>query len=154
MSEIFYYGQLAGCVLIARIPDLIGRRIPFFVSVCMQLIIIIMGFLSTSYTFTTVLGFFMGFLRMSLYNSAYINICEYVHGMWKSYVCMLLLTFDLLTVILMGIYYHYISRSWLYFALIGLIMNAVAVIGVYFVPESPEYLYSYYKFEKCREVLN
>jgi hypothetical protein len=29
----------------------------------------------------------------------------------------------------------------------------VALIGLYLLPESPEYLYSFYRFHECREVM-
>lgn len=113
----------------------------------------IASILSTSFTFTAVISFIMGYLRISLYNGGYINVCEYTHGNWKNHVCTILLVFDMLTSILMGVYYHYISNYWLYFALIGVLFNLLAIIGIFKIPESPEYLYSYYKFDECREVI-
>jgi hypothetical protein len=96
----------------------------------------------------------MGYLRIGLYNGGYINVCEYVHTPWKNHVCTILLVFDMFTSILMGVYFHYISNYWLYFSLIGISFNALAILGIFLIPESPEYLYFYYKFEECKEVLS
>lgn len=95
----------------------------------------------------------MGYLRIGLYNGGYINVCEYVHLPWKNHVCTILLVFDMLTSILAGVYFHYISRNYIYFSLIGVVFNAIAIIGIFMIPESPEYLYSYYKFKECKEVI-
>ena len=150
---MFYVGEIFGCISIARVPDVYGRRWPYIFAICAQLPCMIASILSNSFTFTTVLSFIMGYLRISLYNGGYINVCEYTHGNWKNHVCTILLVFDMLTSILMGVYYHYVSKYWLYFALIGVTFNSLAIIGIFFLPESPEYLYSYYKFDESRDVI-
>lgn len=96
----------------------------------------------------------MGFLHIAIYNGGYVNVCEYVHKPWKNHVCTILLVFDMLTTILIGVYFHYVSRYWLWFIMIGLISNIIAVVGIFFIPESPEYLYSYYRFNDCRQVVH
>ena len=80
-------------------------------------------------------------------------MAEYVHNPWKNHVCTVLLVFDMLTTIMIGVYYHSISRVWWYFPLTGLVFNFIAIIGIFFIPESPEYLYSYYKFPECKAVM-
>jgi hypothetical protein len=35
----------------------------------------------------------------------------------------------------------------------GCLCNAVSFVALFFVPESPEYLYSFYRFRECREVI-
>jgi hypothetical protein len=102
---------------------------------------------------TTALSFLMGFLHIGLYNGGYINVCEYVHLPWKNNVCTVLLVFDMLTTIMIGVYFHSISRNWVYFPLVGLAFNFIAIFGIYMIPESPEYLYSYYKFPECKKVI-
>jgi multisubunit Na+/H+ antiporter MnhG subunit len=128
---MFYVGEILGCVSIARLPDVYGRRWPYVYSICAQLPCMIAAILSTSFTFTVILSFIMGYLRISLYNGGYINVCEYTHGNWKNHVCTILLVFDMLTSIFMGVYYHYISDYWLYFALIGVLFNTLAIIGLF-----------------------
>jgi Sugar (and other) transporter len=32
-------------------------------------------------------------------------------------------------------------------------LNGLSAIGLFFIPESPEYLYSFYRFRECREVI-
>ena len=110
--------------------------------------------ISTSLTLNTVLAFFMGFLHIGIYNGGYVNVCEYVHSPWKNHVCTILLVFDMLVTIMIGVYFHYISRYWLWYCLIGLIFNVISLVGIYIIPESPEYLYCFYRFEDCKEILH
>ena len=96
----------------------------------------------------------MGFLHIGIYNGGYVNVCEYVHTPWKNNVCTILLVFDMLTTIFIGIYFHYVSKYWLWFSLIGLVFNIVSLFGIYLIPESPEYLYSFYRFPECSDIIN
>jgi hypothetical protein len=88
----------------------------------------------------------MGFLHIGIYNGCYINVCEYVDIRWKNKVCTLLLVFDMLTVIIIGIYWRFISKYWLWLQIFALAINLLAIIGLYIIPESPEYLYCFYRF--------
>lgn len=60
---------------------------------------------------------------------------------------------DNFTVCLVCLYFKYVTRYWLWFQLLGIFMNAVGLIGILMIPESPEYLYSFYRFDECRAVL-
>jgi predicted ABC-type sugar transport system permease subunit len=101
-----------------------------------------------------VLSFLIGFLNIGIYNGAWINICEYTHGKWKHRLSLLLLLADTCTVILSALYFKYISNNCLYFLIFGVTVNVFGLLGTYFLPESPEYLYSFYRFSACREVFN
>ena len=95
---------------------------------------------------TAVLAFLVGVMNVGIYNGGYVNVCEYVHSPWKNHVCTLLLFFDNFTTILICLYFKYVSRYWLWFQLIGIFLNIVALVGIFWIPESPEYLYSFYRF--------
>jgi hypothetical protein len=96
----------------------------------------------------------MGVCHIGIYNGAYINICEYVHDKWKNHVCTLLLCFDMLSVILTGFYWQCISHYYLWLLLFACSLNFLSMFGLFFIPESPEYLYSFYRFNECREVID
>lgn len=100
------------------------------------------------------LAFLIGFLNVGIYNGAYINVCEYVHDKWKNRVCLILLVADSSTVIFNSLYFKFVSNYWLYFQIFGLLLNILGLIGVFFLPESPEYLYSFYRFDHCRQVIS
>jgi MFS family permease len=146
INTFFYIGEIMGCLSIARVPDVMGRKWPFLVSLIIQFPVYLGFFFSKNLNLTTALSFIMGFLHIGLYNGGYINVCEYVHLPWKNNVCTILLVFDMLTTIMIGVYFHSISRYWAYFPMIGLAFNLIAIFGIFMIPESPEYLYSNYKF--------
>jgi len=108
---------------------------------------------SHSLMLTKVLSFFMGFLHMGIYNGCYINVCEYVHEKWKNKVCSCLLVFDMLTCMIIAAYWRYVSDNWIWLHLFAIANNALAIIGLFMIPESPEYLLFFYRFAECREVI-
>ena len=78
ISSVYYLGEILGCLSIARVPDLYGRKWPLTICTAIQFPVYLAIILSNSLTLTTVLGFFMGFLHIAIYNGGYINVCEYV----------------------------------------------------------------------------
>ena len=153
ISHAFYFGNVIGSILISRIPDLYGRKWPFTLFLIAQLPCYIGLICSKNFILTAVLAFGIGVLNIGIYNGGYVNVCEYVHTPWKNHVCTVLLFFDNFTTILISLYFKYISRYWLWFQLAGIGLNIIAIIGMFFIPESPEYLYSFYRFNECREVI-
>jgi hypothetical protein len=105
LSNIFYLGEIFGCISIARVPDVFGRKWPFLISIAAQLPCYFTLLVSRSLTLNTCLSFIMGFLRIGIYNGGYVNVCEYVNTPWKNNVCTVLLAFDMLSTMLIGVYF-------------------------------------------------
>jgi hypothetical protein len=59
----------------------------------------------------------------------------------------------MLSMILLSLYWRYISKYWLWLEIFALALNIVGVFGLYVIPESPEYLYCFYRFQECREIM-
>ena len=154
ISSVYYFGEIFGCLMISRIPDLVGRKWPYSTCLALQLPCFIIIWLSRSLTLTTITGFFMGILHIGVANGGYINVCEYVHDKWKNVVCTIMLVFDMLTVIGTGIYWKYVSKNANGLMIFGILQNAIGLIGCLFLPETPEYLYSFYRFRECKEVIH
>lgn len=65
-----------------------------------------------------------------------------------------LLVFDMLSVITVGFYWRYVSKDWLWLQVFAVSLNAISITGLFVLTESPEYLYSYYRFNELRQVLS
>jgi Zn-dependent protease len=77
----------------------------------------------------------MGILHIGVANGGYINVCEYVHTRWKNTLASLMLVFDMLTVIITGIYWKWISKNASGLLIFGIGCNAVSFIAILFVPK-------------------
>jgi hypothetical protein len=114
ISWVYYIGEIVGCILISRIPDLYGRKLVLAICNAIQFPLFIAVLYSKSLSLTTAYGFFMGILHKNIYDGAYINIGEYFETKWKTPMCTLLLVFDMLSVIMVGFYWRYVSKDWLW----------------------------------------
>ena len=57
------------------------------------------------------------------------------------------------TLVIISVYYRYISKEWLPLQIFGVVMTFASAIALYIVPESPKYLYSKGESEQCRKAL-
>lgn len=153
VSTIHYFGTILGCILFSRVPDVYGRKWPLAYMAAIQVPVYLAVILNRSLTLAYPLAFILGFLRIGIYNGCYVDICEYVQTKYKNKVCTILLVFDMITLIISGIYWRYITKNWLGLQLFGLSLNVIAAVGLFFIPESPEFLYCFYRFAECRAVL-
>ena len=92
----------------------------------------------------------MGICCVGRYNGCYIVISEFVHTKYKNGVSTLLLMFECIVSMVLALYFKFISKNWIYILSFGASLNLIFLIGCYFIPESPEYLYSYYKFRETK----
>ena len=52
-----------------------------------------------------------------------------------------MLFMDSATMILLPVYFKYISKNWIYFPLVSLLLNVLGTLGLFLIiPESPKYL--------------
>ena len=74
----YYFGGIFGSLLIARIPDLYGRKVPYAAALAAQLPFYIALVCSRNFLLTVILSFLIGVVNAGIYNGGYINLCEYV----------------------------------------------------------------------------
>lgn len=154
VNLFFYIGYTFGCFFIPRFIDIYGRKWPFLLCMIVQLPLYIGLVVSRSIYLNIFLTFLMGICCVGRYNGCYINISEYVHTPYKNAVSTLLLVFEQLVAILIALYFKYFSKNWLYLQIFGVCVNFIAIIGSVIIPESPEYLYSFYKFAETRKSIS
>ena len=98
--------------------------------------------------------FFLGLCYVGRYFGAYVNITEYASSQYKSALSTLLLAFDCIMIILITMYFKTVPRGdHVYLEIGGLVLIIVAFLCTLWLPESPEYLYSMFRFRECRQVL-
>jgi hypothetical protein len=57
------------------------------------------------------------------------------------------------TMILLSIYFRYITKDWLWFQIYGVIALSVSTLACFILPESPKFLYSYKRYDEARNAL-
>jgi hypothetical protein len=97
--------------------------------------------------------FLLGLCTPGKSNIAYVYLLELVPTKWQTYVGTSLLIADGSTMILLSLYFRFITRDWLGFQIFGLALTTFSFVGSLIAPESPKYLYSYKRFAEAREAL-
>lgn len=65
----------------------------------------------------------------------------------------MLLCADSIINMIVAVYYD-LSIHWLYLQIFGVVLSLIGAIGVFYIPETPEYLYSYFKFPECKFIMS
>ena len=55
--------------------------------------------------------------------------------------------------ILLSLYFRYITKDWLGFQIYGLVATGLAFVGSMIAPESPKYLFSYKQYREAKDSL-
>lgn len=146
-------GWALGCLFIPRLGDTLGRRLPCIVSISSSLVIYLGLILSQNIYLTMVLFCLLGFTCPGKSNIAYIYLLELVPTKMQTYVGTAMLIADGSTMIILSIYFRFISKDWLGFQIFALCLTTVSFLVTLLVPESPKYLYSYKKYKEARKAL-
>ena len=96
--------------------------------------------------------FFLGLCYVGRYYGTFVNIVEYAPEKYKNRLQSGLLVVDIVHQIMIITYFKFV-RNVVYLDIIGIFLNLLAILGVYWIPESPVYLYNMFRFDECREVL-
>ena len=65
-----------------------------------------------------------------------------------------MLFMDSATMIMLPVYFKFISKNWIYFQLVSLLLNVVGTLGLFLIiPESPKYLLSKSRIADARTAL-
>jgi MFS family permease len=141
IGSLMFTGLLFGSLFISRLGDIYGRKWilvgTVLVSTLSLLIINLTSSLYTLYGFI----FIFGMSAAPRYSISYVYALELVSSEYETFYGMLCMTVDSISMILFGFYFYYIKdmNGILYF--LAIIQTAAIIFLIYYVPESPKYLY-------------
>ena len=150
---MYFAGWTIGCVVVPRLGDLIGRRWPCLVSAIISCFVYLTIVLSKNLDLTTAMFFFLGLTCPAKANITYVYLLEFAPNKFQTYLGTMLLFADGSTTILISLYFRFISKDWLGFQIFGLVLTFLSTFALFFVPESPKYLWSAKKYKEAREKL-
>jgi MFS family permease len=150
---MYLLGWDIGCLIVPRLGDLYGRKIPYAVSMGASLVVHLGLILSHNIYLTMALFFLLGLTCPGKSNIAYVYLLELVPTKMQTSVGTVLLLADGSTMIFLSLYFRFISRDWLPFQIFALSFAALGFLVTLLAPESPKYLYSYKKYKESRKAL-
>ena len=136
-------GWSFSCIVVPRLGDLYGRRRPYLISAGIAVVCYLGLLFSHSLDFTMVLFFILGLCTPGKSNINYVYTLELVPAKWQTYTGTAMICADGSSLILVSLYFRYISKEWLGFQVFTFCFSTLCYIGTLFAPESPRYLYSF-----------
>jgi MFS family permease len=153
IGSAYFAGYSLSCLIVPRLADLYGRRLPYLVSSWFQFFVYIAIYFSKSSLMTTALILVFGFCGAGRSGVGYLYLLELVPATWKSLVGTLVHSINSFTFVWSAYYFWYLSKDWQWLLIYSLSANFITAMAALFIPESPLYLYSAKDFDKTRESL-
>lgn len=154
IGSAYFAGYSVSCLIVPRLADIYGRRLPYIVSSCIQFFVYLGIFFSRDSLMTIALILIFGFCGAGRSGIGYLYLLEMMPSDWKTMVGTLTHSVNSCTFIFSALYFWQLSKDWRWLILYALVANGVTGIAICFVPESPLYSYAVKDFDKARESLN
>jgi OCT family organic cation transporter-like MFS transporter 4/5 len=121
--------------------------------VILHILLVATSFVTYDLGFFYALVFFMGIEQTARFLIGYIYLSEFcAERTQRPLVTTAANLLVALTGILCALYFKWISKSWLPFEIVGLLMAAVSLCSVFFMPESPRWLIAQGKYKQALKV--
>jgi MFS family permease len=150
---MYFAGAIISTLVITRIGDLYGRKLPTLISSLVSLPIHLGLILSRSLNLSIALFFLLGLTRPGKMQVSFVYLSELVPEAHRRRVGSFILFFDGGSLILFALYFKYISKQWVYFQLYALGISAISALVLFAIPESPKYLMEKDRYDDARKSL-
>ena len=151
---MYFAGWTLACLFVNRLADIYGRKWPVLISIGLQLPIILAACLSTSLDFTIAVYFFFGMMAVGRANLSYLLLMELIPEANRTVVGTMIFILDSCTLILSSFILRFVTKQWYPFQIFTMSINLVALIGMFFIPESPRFLVEAKRYNEARAVIS
>ena len=146
-------GIFLGVLVIPRIGDLIGRKPMFMGSMILSIPVLAIVSFTKNLTLLYVAVFFAGPAIIGRMACGFLMLMEHMTRPNQAKIGAVIMVFEGLGQVIWVFYLTCISKNTDYFTYFALAINIVTCICLFWVPESPRYLYGINELEKCKETL-
>lgn len=115
IGSMYPFGWSLGCLFVPRLGDVLGRRLPFLVSVAISILLYFGVLVSQTIYLNMALFFMIGMTMPGKTSVSYVYLLEMVPHEWKTAVGTMLMFADGSTMIIVSLYFRFVSKQWIYF---------------------------------------
>ena len=152
LGSVYFIGEVLFTVLVTRLGDVYGRKWVCWICSALSVPIQLGFLLSTNLTFTIALFFLLGACTPGKLHISFVYLTELVPERYRTAVGTVILFSDASTMAWQTLYFRLVTKEWIYFQILSLVMNIIAVLGILFlIPESPKYQHAVGKIEECQK---
>jgi MFS family permease len=149
---MYFIGYSIACLLLPRFCDLYGRKKVYFISITIQIFLMTGATVNKSLPGQHALIFFMGIVGVGRSTIGFLYLVELVPPKNKKLIGTLTNASDALIYIFSSFYLWVLSRNVVYLLVIGICLNVIVAICVFFIPESPDFLHDIRDYDGVRRV--
>lgn len=145
---------MISALIIPRYADIIGRKNVVFATSSLSVLVSFCLMLSSSLVFTCMVLFILGLLVSGNFGVSYVYNLEFFPPEWKSAVGTGNSVIHTFLCGALPLYFLFVSKNYVWLFVIGASMNIISVCGfLFFLDESPLYLYNKGEHEKAEKVV-
>jgi MFS family permease len=153
IGSMVFAGWMFGSLFVPRLGDLYGRKWPVRLSLICAVLSYVAIILSKDIKLIIGLMFVFGACCAGRYSTSYVYLSELMPAKNRTLACSATQFLDASTLILLTLYFRFLSKHWLPFQIFGASMTFACVVATFFIPESPDYLYSKGRYQEARKAL-
>lgn len=153
LGSMYFAGWTVSCAIAPRLADIYGRRIVLLISSGLAVPFYVGLILSLNLNLSIVLFFFFGLTQAGKSSNSYVYLMELIPLKYHTLVGTFMNFGDGSTLIIMSLYFRFISKSWLYYQVFAVTGSFFGFVAVLFMRESPKFYYSLKNFTQARESL-
>ena len=142
LGTLTFVGSTLMGIFVTRLGDIYGRKIPTMISSIMAVPILACILYSKNLYLTTILFFVMGSCGPGKTFVGFVYAGEMFPEKYRSIIGSIMLFTDSATMIILPLYFKFISKNWLYLQLFYFILSFISSLCLFLIPESPKYLLS------------
>lgn len=146
-------GISLSCLFVPRMGDLYGRKPLYVFALLLQIPVYILAALFTKLIPIYVMAFLLGPCVTGRMACGFLLLLEMVPKRNQAWVGAALMVAEGSCQIIWTIYFVFINRNAFYFIYFTVGLNVVAVLGCFYICESPRYLFGMERFEECRKTM-
>lgn len=146
IGSSFFAGVILGMFIIPRLADLKGRKWPIIACSFLQVPLYIWMFFMSTLIEAYVIFFFFGVGFVGNVSIGPLYIQEFLQKRHRAISICVIQTLEGFVVILCVLYFVYITKDWKpwYYFVLG--QQLLIIVGLLWLPESPEYYFSKGRF--------
>ncbi len=115
LGSMVFAGWMFGSLFIPRLGDLYGRKWPFLGSLLVAVLTYVCVILSSDLRLTIALMLIYGTCCAGRYSTCYVYFSEIIPAANRTLACSAVLFIDASTLILLTLYFLFVSKHWLPF---------------------------------------
>ena len=153
IGSAYFVGLLVSMLVLPRIADLYGRKTPIIICQFIQLPTSCYLFVMSSWIELSICMALFGFALGGSIIVCSIYMQEFLPKRYRSIVLGATATIEGLILLFATLYFLYISKNWRYWFYAVVVVQVFVLLGLLWLPESPDFLYAKGKFAESREVI-